>query len=140
MDKIELVFGEKVGLVNYDEDKDCMNELLPIPGAMYLVKAKEMYFLAEKSLSITAGAPTLTSHKELAAIFELEGQLEQAPSVEKQGGDDKQDMLDLALAGPPMLTKIKNSVLFPKMMTCTKCRKLTSEFTSLSWNYSLLCF
>lgn len=76
MIKVSNVFREKFYLINYDNDKDALNNV-PIDWRYsYLLKAKGLYYMLVKLQDITVVRTGIVSHQELAEIFQITHKLE----------------------------------------------------------------
>jgi hypothetical protein len=75
MRKISTFFGERVFLINYDYNKGALTDRVLSHKYVYLLKAKDLYFVLFKEQDIEPVDRGVVSHEELAAVFRIENKL-----------------------------------------------------------------
>ncbi len=71
MVKLGNVFKQKIYFINYDDSKDAL-EKVPIDSrAIYVLKAKSMFFVLNKLQDIAVLSMNKIGHEELANIFNI---------------------------------------------------------------------
>lgn len=140
MRKISSFFGEKVFLINYDYNKGALSERTLSHKYIYLLKAKDLYFILFKEQDIEIIDKGTLSHEELAVVFNIESKLERPKNAPKS--PTKSSNLKSSSSGQSesSTSRLKASILFPDDVKCTPCGKVVSEFNAIFWNYSYYCF
>ncbi len=71
MKRISSFFGERIILINYDDNKTPLSDRVFSHKNVYLLKAKELFFVLFKEQDIEQIERGVVSHEELAAMFQI---------------------------------------------------------------------